>query len=177
MRKTWRALAIEGGGYCPVRLHCLEFLRGDVIWRVELRDLRIKRGERIAQLFWRGLAANADRTGVVERVIVHADTLPQPAVYESLLKLGLWIIQDVRENISRVRRLRVLTHARALPVDLDGDRAHRCFHNYAFVPLERWNRGNGISRERVWALRPPAQLFLGQGKNGSRIYVSGNDQG
>src|SRR6267378_3633484 len=107
-----------------MRLHGLELFGREVTRSVEFGDLSIEGRKRVTKLFWGCLSADRDRAGMIERVIIDNDSLPQPAVDESLLKLRARIVEHVREHVGRVCRLGIFSDARSLPLHLNGDCAH-----------------------------------------------------
>src|SRR4030095_5792807 len=71
-----RALTSECRAYGALRLHCLALLLGDVSRFRKTLNFGVERRECILQLVRRRLPANGDRSDVIERVVVHADLLP-----------------------------------------------------------------------------------------------------
>jgi hypothetical protein len=87
MSKPRGALPIERGRYRSMSFYGFELVGSEVSRRVELGYFTIESRECLTQL-WRGsLTADSDRTGVVQRVVVDPDSLPQTIVDESLLEL------------------------------------------------------------------------------------------
>src|SRR5687767_3955856 len=159
-----------------MRLHGLELLGCDVTRRVEFGDLAVKRRDCRAKLLGRRLTADRYRSGVIERVVVDSYGLPEPAVYECLLELRPWIIQDIGKDISSVGRVRILSDAWSLPLHEERHRTNRRFHDHSFALRERGNRRDRIRNERVSTAWPVSELTLRQRKYRRRIYIARNDQ-
>src|ERR1700730_4583444 len=123
-------------------------------------------------MFRRRLSTDGNGSGVIESVVVDANRLPEPAVDKPLLELRSWVVHHVRKHICRVRRFGVLSNARTLPLDLNSHRADRRFDQHSLTFLERRNRRNRISDERVGAATPLSKLALGESKDGGGTYIT-----
>src|SRR5688572_737950 len=82
VREAGRALAVERRGNGAHRLRGGDLFRIEVRGGGELRYLRMERRERLPEALRGSLAADRDWAGVVERVIVDDDAVPQAAVHE-----------------------------------------------------------------------------------------------
>src|SRR5687767_13347345 len=120
VRKSRGALPVECRCHCAMSLHGFQLFGAEVLLRIELGDLTVKRSQSLAQLLRRCLSADRDRARVIEGVVVDSHCLPKPTVDELLLKLGARIVEHIREHISCIGGLRVLSDTRPLPLHLDG---------------------------------------------------------
>src|SRR6476646_1367233 len=95
MREPRGSLAIKGGSNSPVRLDCLKLDRIEIARVIELLDFGLERRHCLTKILRRGLPADGYRTCMIQRVVVDAEILPQPAVHKALLEIGAGVIQDI----------------------------------------------------------------------------------